>query len=282
MRRGVAVQPLELLRRDRAAAPRSARRRAPPAACGSPSIACGERDRVGRIVRHQLAQPVDLAVGHLQHAADVAQHGARLQLAEGDDLGDAVARRTCSLHIARSPRRGGPGRSRCRSPASTRARGSGSARTAGRSACGSRSVMVSAQATSEPAPEPRPGPTGMPLRLRPVDEVGDDQEVALKVHAGDDVELEGEPLGVSARVVSPAPAPCSASRPGETRLRLAAQLGRFGLALRLGRARAARRSAAGSAACSRGRKAQRRAISMVFVDRLGQVGEQLAPSAARS
>ena len=28
---------------------------------------------------------------------------------------------------------------------------------------GSRSVMVSAQATSEPAPEPRPGPTGIPL-----------------------------------------------------------------------------------------------------------------------
>ena len=28
--------------------------------------------RIGRIVRHQLAQPVDLAVGHLQHAADIA------------------------------------------------------------------------------------------------------------------------------------------------------------------------------------------------------------------
>ena len=59
---------------------------------------------------------------------------------------------------------------------------------------GSRSVMVSAQATSEPAPEPRPGPTGMPLRLRPLDEVGNDQEVAGKLHAGDDVELVGEPL----------------------------------------------------------------------------------------
>ena len=57
--------------------------------------------------------------------------------------------------------------------------------------------MVSAQATSEPAPEPRPGPTGMPLRLGPFDEVGDDQEIALIVHAGDDVELEGEALGVS-------------------------------------------------------------------------------------
>jgi hypothetical protein len=50
-----------------------------------------QRHRLGRVVRHQLAQPVDLAVGHLQHAADVAQHGARLQLAEGDDLGHPVA-----------------------------------------------------------------------------------------------------------------------------------------------------------------------------------------------
>ena len=35
----------------------------------------------------QLGQAVDLTVGHLQDAADVAEHGARLQRAEGDDLG---------------------------------------------------------------------------------------------------------------------------------------------------------------------------------------------------
>ena len=53
-----------------------------------------QRHRVGRVGRHQLGQAVDLAVGHLQHAADVAQHGAGLQRSEGDDLGDVVARRT--------------------------------------------------------------------------------------------------------------------------------------------------------------------------------------------
>ena len=50
----------------------------------------GQRHRVGGIIRHQLAEPVDLAVGHLQHAADVAEHGAGLKLTEGDDMGDAV------------------------------------------------------------------------------------------------------------------------------------------------------------------------------------------------
>ena len=43
--------------------------------------------------------------------------------------------------------------------------------------------MVSAQATTEPAPEPRPGPDRDAVRLRPLDEVGDDEEVAGKLHA---------------------------------------------------------------------------------------------------
>ncbi len=58
-----------------------------------------ERDRRGRILRHQLVKLVDLPVGHLQHAADVAQHAARLQRAEGDDLRDLVAA-VALLHVA--------------------------------------------------------------------------------------------------------------------------------------------------------------------------------------
>ncbi len=50
-----------------------------------------EGDRVRRVVRNELAQTVDLAVGHREHPADIAQYGAGLQLAEGDDLRDAVA-----------------------------------------------------------------------------------------------------------------------------------------------------------------------------------------------
>ncbi len=50
-----------------------------------------EGDRVRRVVRNKLAQAIDLAVGHREHPADVAQYGAGLQFAEGDDLRDAVA-----------------------------------------------------------------------------------------------------------------------------------------------------------------------------------------------
>ena len=50
-----------------------------------------QRHRRRRILRHQLCQLIDLAIGHLQHAADVAQHAAGLQRSEGDDLRDLVA-----------------------------------------------------------------------------------------------------------------------------------------------------------------------------------------------
>ena len=90
MGRGVAVQAFELLRdvegapHDRVAVARGLQARlvvdrAP------------ERDRIERVLRHELAELVDLAVRHLQHPADVAQHAARLQGAEGDDLRHAVA-----------------------------------------------------------------------------------------------------------------------------------------------------------------------------------------------
>jgi hypothetical protein len=58
-----------------------------------------QRRRVGRIVRHELAELVDLAIGHFQHAADVAQHAARLQRTEGDDLRHLLAA-VALLHVA--------------------------------------------------------------------------------------------------------------------------------------------------------------------------------------
>ena len=103
---------------------------------------------------------------------------------------------------------------------------------------GSRSVMVSAQATTEPAPEPRPGPTGMPLLLRPLDEVGDDQEIAGETHLDDDAELELQPIEIGlARIALDARAPRSAAparrAPSRAARRLrsapSAKAGRIGL-----------------------------------------------------
>ena len=59
--------------------------------------------------------------------------------------------------------------------------------------------MSRLQATTEPAPEPRPGPDRDALGLGPLDEVGDDQEIARELHLGDDVELVDQPLAVGPR-----------------------------------------------------------------------------------
>ena len=153
-----------------------------------------QRDRAGGILRHQLAQLVDLAVGHLQHAADVAQHAARLQRAEGDDLRHLVAA-VALLHIfddfaaavlaevdvevrhrhafwiqkaleqqAEADRIEIGDGERIRDQGA----GAGAAAGADRNA----------------------------FHLGVLDEVGDDQEVAGIFHVGDDAELEVEPLAI--------------------------------------------------------------------------------------
>ena len=45
---------------------------------------------VQRKVR-ELAEPINLPIGHLQNAPDIAQHAPRLQRAEGNDLRDLIA-----------------------------------------------------------------------------------------------------------------------------------------------------------------------------------------------
>ncbi len=97
--RGVAVEAFELLGDVEGALDRPARLSRLGLQLRLVVDGLGEADRIGRILRHQLAQLVDLAVGHLQHAADVAQHAARLQRAEGDDLRDLIAA-VALLHVA--------------------------------------------------------------------------------------------------------------------------------------------------------------------------------------
>ena len=58
-----------------------------------------EGQGISRIVGNQFAYAVHLTVGHFQNPAHIAQHRARLQLTEGNDLGHVVAA-VFVLHIA--------------------------------------------------------------------------------------------------------------------------------------------------------------------------------------
>ena len=199
MGRGVAVKPLkpladiEQLGHDRLGVARLLE----PRLC---RYGLREGDRVGRVHRHELAQPVDLAIGHLQHAADVAQHGARLQLAEGDDVGDALGA-IALAHIG----------DHLVAPVLAEI----DVEVGHRHALGIEEALEQEPEADgievgdgERVGDERaragaaPGSDGDALRLRPLDEVGDDQEIALIVHAGDDIELEGEALGIGRRVVA--------------------------------------------------------------------------------
>ncbi len=48
-------------------------------------------ERDAELEGNELRDPVDKAVGHAEHAADVAHHGLRRHGAVGDDLRDALA-----------------------------------------------------------------------------------------------------------------------------------------------------------------------------------------------
>ena len=207
------------------------------------------------MVRDQLREAVDLAIAHLQHAAGVLQHRARLQPPERDDLRDFVAaifaldvgddlvamrfaevdvevrhRHALGIEEALEQQverdrveigdRQRPGDDRARARSAARA---------------DRNVVG----------------------LRPFDEVGDDQEVAGKTHADDDVELIVEPLEIGLR--SSAARPFSrVSRPGAASRRSCSSSsspsrGRIGLRLA-----PQRRSAGRSPRCWRALRADRR------------------------
>ena len=153
-----------------------------------------ERDRVRRVVRHQLAQPVDLAVGHGEHAADIAQHGARLQFAERDDLRDPIAAvflldvadhlvapvlAEIDVEIRHRDALGVEKPLEQQTPAQ-------------RVEIGDRQRPGDDRAGARAAS--RPDRDALPLR--PLDEIGDDQEVAGEPHLDDRFQLEFEPVAI--------------------------------------------------------------------------------------
>ncbi len=139
--------------------------------------------RIGRIVGHQLADTVDLTIGHLQHAPDIAQNGAGLQFTKGDDLrhlvgtifllnigNDFVAAVLTEIDIE------------------VRHRNTfGIQKPLEQQVIAQRVQICDGQRPGDD--RPRPGPTARPnryfLRLGPLDEIRNDQEVTGKAHLTD-------------------------------------------------------------------------------------------------
>ena len=146
-----------------------------------------QRDRIGGIVRHELAEAVDLPVRHLQHAADVAQHRARLQLSVRDDLRHAIVA-VLVLNVAND----------LVAPVLAEV----DVEVRHRHALGIEKALEEQTEAQriEIRDRERPGneractratarPDGNAVRLGPFDEVRNDQEVARELHSLDDANL---------------------------------------------------------------------------------------------
>ncbi len=150
--------------------------------------------RIGRIVWHHLAQSVDLTVRHLQNAPDIAQYCSRLQLAVCDDLGDTVF----AVFFLNVP-------DRFVAPLLTkidvevRHRHTFWVQKPLKQQTKTQWIEVCNRqhpGHQRSRTRPPPWPDGNALRLRPFNKVGNDQEVAWKLHAGDNAKLVFKPLVV--------------------------------------------------------------------------------------
>ena len=194
MGRGVAVEPFEL-QRDRDQPVDDLFLLTRLLQTGLFDQGLRQRHRIGRVLRHQLAELVDLAVGHFENAADVAQHGARLQRSEGDDLADLlapvflldVADHLLAPVLAEIDVEVGHRHAFGIEEALEQQR------EAQRIEVGDRQRIGNQRACARTTT----GADGNALRLGPFDEVGNDQEVARELHPLDDRQLEFQPLTVA-------------------------------------------------------------------------------------
>ena len=165
------------------------------------------------MVGHQLAQPVHLAIAHLQDAPGIAQHRAGLQFAESDDLGDVIAA-IFGLNIA--DHFAAPGFAEV--DVEVRHRDAFGIEEAfeqqpefQRIEIGDGQSPGDHRARTRTAPRPHRNI----LFLGPFDEIGHDQEVAAETHAVDHVDFEFEAVGVGLKLI---PTPLSLSLSKASRL----------------------------------------------------------------
>ena len=149
---------------------------------------------MGRILGHELGELVHLAERHFKHPADVAQDAARQERAEGDDLRHAVgavALAHVSDHFVATVLTevdveiGHRDAFGIEEPLEQEAKPQRIEIGDGERPGDDRARARTAPRTDWDA-----------LRLRPLDEVGDDKKIAGELHVDDDVELEGEALGI--------------------------------------------------------------------------------------
>src|SRR5262249_3686317 len=173
---------------------------------------------------HQLAQLVDLSIRQLHHAADVAQHPTRLQRAKGDDLrhslaaivlldvaDDLVAAILAEIDVEVRHRDTLRIEEALKQQAEADWIEVGDGQRIGDKRAGAGAAA---------------GADRNAFRLRPLDEVGDDEEVARIIHLFDDAELEVEPLAIVLwRAAGREPVRGEATR--EPGLGLSAQFGRL-------------------------------------------------------
>ena len=149
---------------------------------------------LGRVVWDQFGDLVDLAVAQAQHPADVAHRGAGLQLSEGDDLRHPVAAIFAAdivdhliapvlaeIDVEVRHRHALGVQEALEQQVELQRIEIGDGQCPGNHGAGARSTA---------------GTNRNALRLRPLDEIGDDQEVAGKAHLLDDRQLIFQPLAI--------------------------------------------------------------------------------------
>ena len=154
----------------------------------------GERHGIGRVLRHELGQLVDLPQRHFQNPADVTQHATRQEGAERDDLRDPVA----SIAVAYVGDDLVPARLAEVDVEIGHRHAFGIEKALEQQAEAHRIQVGDGQRIGDERSRTRPAawPDRDVLGLGPFDEVRDDQEIAGELHIRDDVELELQPLRI--------------------------------------------------------------------------------------
>ena len=154
-------------------------------------------DRVGRVAGDQLGNAVDLRIGHFENAPDITQRGARLQRSKGDDLGDLVET-VFFLHIADHlfPPVLAEIDIEVRHRDALRVEEALEQKPpAQRVEIGDRQGPCHHRTRAGAAPRAHRNVA----RLRPLDEVGNDQEIAGKAHLAYNAKLERQPFAIGRR-----------------------------------------------------------------------------------